>query len=95
MSARDAAKAKTKVAVKADTSKASGLTAAIEEAEAAGPLKAEPRSLLDIDPLLGKKRKGGRVDKTGVYRLHKGEYVVTAAKARKAGRRTKRGAGRR
>ena len=36
-------------------------------------------------------RKGGRIGKTGIYRLHKGEEVIPAGRAaRKAGRKSGR-----
>ena len=34
-------------------------------------------------PVLGSLKRGGRIKKTGLYRLHKGEYVLTKRKARK------------
>ena len=43
----------------------------------------------------GSFRKGGRVKKTGIYRLHKDEVVIPAEKARKLGRKSGRKSGRR
>lgn len=34
-------------------------------------------------PILGSMSKGGPIRRTGLYRLHKGEYVVSKAKAQK------------
>lgn len=47
------------------------------------------------EPIMGRLAKGGRIKKTGVYRLHKGEEVITARaakrmSARKSGRRSGR-----
>jgi hypothetical protein len=51
----------------------------------------------DEETVEGSMRKGGRVKKTGLYRLHKGEEVVPpekARKARKSGRKASRSSGR-
>ena len=37
----------------------------------------------DVGDVLGSLKKGGRINKTGVYRLHKGELVLPAAAAAK------------
>jgi hypothetical protein len=34
-------------------------------------------------PIIGSMSKGGPIHRTGVYRLHKGEYVVSKAKAKR------------
>lgn len=35
-------------------------------------------------PVLGSYKKGGKVKKTGLYKLHKGEKVVSAKKVKKS-----------
>lgn len=34
-------------------------------------------------PILGSLKKGGKIHKTGLYRLHKGELVLTAKQAKR------------
>lgn len=45
------------------------------------------------EPIMGRLAEGGRIKRTGVYRLHKGEFVVNARdakriKSRKSGRKS-------
>jgi hypothetical protein len=50
--------------------------------------RAADRAASSADRILASMRKGGRVKKTGVYRLHKGERVLNK---RQAGRTKKKG----
>jgi hypothetical protein len=36
-----------------------------------------------FDRILGSRKKGGRIHKTGLYRVHKGEYVIPAKRSTK------------
>lgn len=40
------------------------------------------RSAAAATPILGSFKRGGKIKKTGLYRLHKGEYVIRAKSAK-------------
>ena len=46
-------------------------------------------TLQQAEPYLGSRKKGGRIKQTGLYKLHRGEFVVPAV-PRRSGRKTSR-----